>query len=221
MSRCKICNVDILDKTDKCPFCKCVLDKSAMEQTPMYPDVRGVTRKYRFLENLFLFLSLLAAVITVGINYAVRSEIMWSLIVVLVLFYANVVLRLAIIGKSGYMFKIVSLIITGIAVMFGIDNVIGYRAWSMNYVMPSGILLMDFGILLLMVINHRNWQSYLMAQILTILLSLIPIILFAVGIITFPILAFIAFGVSLFIFLGTVILGDRRARTELQRRFHI
>lgn len=187
----------------------------------MYPDVRGVTRKYRFLENLFLFLSLLAAVITVGINYAVRSEIMWSLIVVLILFYANVVLRLAIIGKSGYMFKIVSLIITGIAVMFGIDNVIGYRAWSMNYVMPAGILLMDFGILLLMVINHRNWQSYLMAQILTILLSLIPIILFAVGIITFPVLAFIAFGVSLFIFLGTVILGDRRARTELQRRFHI
>lgn len=192
-----------------------------MEQIPMYPDVRGVTRKYRFLENLFLFLSLLAAVVTVGINYAVRSQIMWSLIVVLVLFYANVILRLAVIGKSGYMFKIVCLIITGIAVMFGIDNVIGYRAWSINYVMPSGILLMDFGILLLMIINHRNWQSYIMAQILTVLLSLIPIILFAAGIITFPILAFIAFGVSLFIFLGTVILGDRRARTELQRRFHI
>lgn len=221
MSKCKVCKVDILDHTDKCPFCKCVLDKSALEQTAMYPDLKDVTRKYRFLENLVLFLSLLVAVVTVGINYALQSEIMWSFIVVLALFYANVVLRLAIVGKSGYLFKTICLTITGVAVLFGIDYLTGYRAWSMNFVMPAGILFMDAGILILMMVNHRNWQSYLMVQILTILLSLIPIIFYMVDIVTSPVLAFIALGVSVFLFLGTVILGDRRAKTELQRRFHI
>lgn len=187
----------------------------------MYPDLKDVTRKYRFLENLVLFLSLLVAVVTVGINYALQSEIMWSFIVVLALFYANVVLRLAIVGKSGYLFKTICLTITGVAVLFGIDYLTGYRAWSMNFVMPAGILFMDAGILILMMVNHRNWQSYLMVQILTILLSLIPIIFYMVDIVTSPVLAFIALGVSVFLFLGTVILGDRRAKTELQRRFHI
>jgi hypothetical protein len=60
-----------------------------------------------------------------------------------------------------------------------------------------------------------------MLQILTILMSLIPVILLAVGIVTFPYLALIAFGVSVFLFLGTLIMGDQRAKTELKRRFHI
>ena len=43
----------------------------------------------------------------------------------------------------------------------------------------------------------------------------------AVGIVTAPILAVLAFAFSAALFLGTLIIGDRRARTELRRRFHV
>lgn len=187
----------------------------------MYPDVRGVVRKYKFLENLVLFLSILTATVLIGINYALGFEFPWSLVATLILVYGNVVLRLAVIGKSGYMFKIVSLVITAILILVGIDYLVGYRGWAVNYVMPAGILVIDFGILLLMIINHRNWQSYMCAQIGTIILSLVPLILWNAHIVTHPIVAFIALGVSVFIFLGTLILGDERAKTELKRRFYI
>jgi hypothetical protein len=145
----------------------------------------------------------------------------WSAIVGLILIYGNVVLRLAIIGKSGYMFKTISLVIIAIAILVEIDYLTGYRRWSLNYVMPAGILFMDVGILVLMIVNKRNWQSYMMTQLGTILLSLVPVILLAVGEVTFSYLTVIACAVSVFIFLGTLIIGDDRAKTELKRRFHI
>ena len=139
----------------------------------------------------------------------------------LVFIYANIVFRLAIVGKSGYMFKTISLIILAVAMMLGIDYVTGYRGWSLDFVVPSAILVVDLVIFLLILINRRNWQSYMMTEILTILLSLIPVILRLMGMIHFKYLVWIAFGTSLFLFLGTLILGDQRARTELKRRFHV
>jgi hypothetical protein len=187
----------------------------------MYPDARITVRRFRFFENLVLFLSIVAESTMLVIDYMTDARIGWSLIAALILFYGNVVLRLAIVGKSGYQFKIVSLVVVAIAVMVGIDYLAGYRGWSINYVFPAAVLLMDLGIGILMIVNRRNWQSYMMTQILTILMSLIPVILLAVGIVTFPYVALIAFGVSVFLFLGTLIMGDRRAKTELKRRFHI
>lgn len=60
-----------------------------------------------------------------------------------------------------------------------------------------------------------------MWQIFMLLCSIVPLILRAVGVITVPFLSLLAFAFSLFLFLGTVIIGDRRARVELKRRFHV
>ena len=80
---------------------------------------------------------------------------------------------------------------------------------------------MDIGIIVLMVINRRNWQSYIMWQMLMILISVMLIIFYWLDIITFPYVTGIAIMVSVFLFLGTVIIGGRRAKVELKRRFHI
>jgi hypothetical protein len=72
-----------------------------------------------------------------------------------------------------------------------------------------------------MLVNRRNWQSYLMVQMVALIASAVAVILIFTEVITFPYLAAVASALSLFIFLGTVIIGDRKAREELKRRFHI
>ena len=135
--------------------------------------------------------------------------------------YGYLVLRYAILGKSGYKGKIIVLTLIAILMVVAIDFVVGYRGWSVNYALPSAILLVDAGILILMCINRRNWQSYMMWQIFMILCSIVPVILIFTGIVTAQLFALIAFAFSLFLFLGTLIIGDRRARVELKRRFHV
>ena len=67
-----------------------------------------------------------------------------------------------------------------------------------------------------------DWRiEYDASELLTILLSIVPVVLLQMRIIHFPYLAWGSLGVSVFLFLGTLILGDQRARTELKRRFHI
>lgn len=210
----------ILDDTERCPLCMHVLEAGNEPGVDAYPNAIAVNRRYLFLENLFLFLSIVSICILFGINYMTNSKVLWSLVAGLIIIYANAVLRMAILGKTGYMFKTLSLVILAVLMFLGIDYLTGYRGWSLDYILPSGVLAIDLALLILMLVNRRNWQSYMMAQIFSILLSLIPVGLRLGGIIKFPYLVWISFAVSVFLFLGTLIIGDRRARTELKRRFH-
>ena len=220
MSRCKQCNVEILDETERCPLCHSVLEKT-VEVENMYPNVRTMTRRLALLSRIYLFVAILVEALLIYLNVLSDSEMFWSAIPGLAMLYGYLVLRYAILGKSGYKGKIIVMTLIAILMVVAIDFVVGYRGWSVNYALPSAILLVDAGILILMCINRRNWQSYMMWQIFMILCSVVPLVLYAVGIVTAPILALLAFAFSAALFLGTLIIGDRRARTELRRRFHV
>ena len=220
MSRCKQCNVEILDETERCPLCHSVLEKT-VEVENMYPNVRTMTRRLALLSRIYLFVAILVEALLIYLNVLSDSEMFWSAIPGLAMLYGYLVLRYAILGKSGYKGKIIVLTLIAILMVVAIDFVVGYRGWSVNYALPSAILLVDAGILILMCINRRNWQSYMMWQIFMILCSVVPLVLYAVGIVTAPLLALLAFAFSTALFLGTLIIGDRRAGTELRRRFHV
>ncbi|MDD6057437.1 MAG: DUF6320 domain-containing protein [Clostridiales bacterium] len=220
MSKCLQCNIEILDETERCPLCKSVLEQTA-EMENMYPDVKMMTRKMVHIRNIYLFCAILLEGFLVYINVILDSKTLWSVIPGLGLLYLYMVISYAILGKSGYMSKILVLTMLALAMTIAVDFVIGYRGWSVDYAIPAAILLVNIGILILVIINRRNWQSYIMTQILMILCSLIPIILWLNDMITHPLLCQIAFVDSLAQFLGMVIIGDRRARLELKRRFHI
>ena len=220
MSRCKQCNVEILDETERCPLCHSVLEKT-VEVENMYPNVRTMTRRLALLSRIYLFVAILVEALLIDLNVLSDSGLFWSAIPGLAMLYGYLVLRYAILGKSGYKGKIIVLTLIAILMVVAIDFVVGYRGWSVNYALPSAILLVDAGILILMCINRRNWQSYMMWQIFMILCSVVPLVLYAVGIVTAPLLAVLAFAFSAALFLGTLIIGDRRARTELRRRFHV
>ena len=186
-----------------------------------YPDVKGVSRKYRLLENIILFLSIVGQIVLTTVDYMTDQGINWSFIVLLVVIYANVTLRLAIVGRNGYIFKIVSTFVFTVLFLEGIDLLTGASGWALTFVFPSAILAMVLATIILMIVNIRNWQSYMMMQLFLVLMSVIAMILVAVKVIWFPYLSMGAMGASLFLFLGTLIIGDKRARTELKRRFHI
>ena len=220
MSRCNKCNIEVLDETERCPLCNCVLEQT-VEVENMYPNVRLKARKMMLFGRIYLFLAILTEALLLYINYVTAPKMWWSVITGMIFLYGYLLIRFAILGKTGYRIKIVILMMIMILMMVAIDFVVGYHGWSLNYVLPSGILAVDVGILLLMLINRRNWQSYMMLQIFMMVCSVVPVIFAAVGIVTAPLLSQIALAFSVFLFLGTVIIGDRRARTELRRRFHV
>lgn len=220
MSRCIQCNIEVLDEAQHCPLCQSALEHT-IEVENMYPDIRMRTRKLVMISRIYLFLVIVAEIVLVNVSFFFD----WSSIVYLIngmaFFYGYMVIRYAILGKSGYIAKTVVLTALALAMLVAADFVVGYNGWSVNYVLPSGILLIDAGVILMMVINRKNWQSYMMLEIFMVLCGGVMLLLYLFDIVTSPLMSAVAFNVSVILFLGTIIIGGRRARVELKRRFHI
>ena len=220
MAKCNTCGIEILDETESCPLCKSILVETD-ELENMYPNARVRMRKLLFLSRVYLFCAILLEALLVSIDMSVPSPFQWSIISGLGLASVYITLRYAILGTSGHQSKIVLMTVLAVLLAVGIDWVIGFSGWSLHYVLPSGILLVDVGILLGMILNRRNWQSYIMCQILMIICSILPAVLIITDYMPGYQMAFLPLFVSVLLFLGTMIIGGRRAWVELKRRFHI
>lgn len=220
MSRCNQCNIEVLDETERCPLCHSVLEKT-VDVENMYPDIRMKSRKMVLFSRIYLFIAVTIEIILINICIFLDAKIVISIISGCILFYGYMVIRYAIIGQSGYREKILVLTTLAILIFIAIDYFSGYRGWSVNYIFPSGILLIDVGVVILIGVNRKNWQSYIMMELFMVICSIGGLILKLTGIITDPVLIIIATNVSAILFLGTVIIGGRRAKVELKRRFHI
>lgn len=220
MSKCRNCNVEILDESEFCPLCHSVLEQTE-ELENMYPDARLKTQKMKFATRLYLFCAIVVEFLLVVIDFNGENQVHWSILAGLGLLYVYTVLRYAVLGKSGYRAKTIVLVLLAVLLAVAVDFITGYRGWSVDYVASGGILAVDAIIIVLMIWNRRNWQSYVMWQIAMILFSMIPAVLYWLDLEHNVIMAFIPLVVSVFLFLGTLMIGGRRATQELYRRFHI
>jgi len=221
MAECKKCGVHITDDTDRCPFCRCVLEDDGIKGENVYPDTEEKVKFWRILRKIILFLSLCAIGGMLIALYMGADIFNWTVVVTLILLYVNVSIYMSITGKIGYMFKTLFLTLLALLILIGIDYFTGYNRWSFDYTLPSGIIFLNVVCVLLMIINRRNWQSYISFQLFNIFWSVVIAVLLRLGIIRQPVLVIIAVSASVFVFAGTLIFGGRRASDELKRRFFI
>ena len=160
MAKCKKCRLEVLDETEVCPLCRSILEPTEPVEN-MYPNVRVKMRKLTMISNIYLFLAVCVEAVLICINVVSNAHIWWSIVTGLVFFYFYLVLRYTILGKSGYRSKIFVFTLITVLSAIVIDMVIGYRGWSVDYVLPAGIMLVDAIILGCMFFNRRSWQSYM------------------------------------------------------------
>ncbi len=223
MNKCLHCGVRIMDQTDVCPLCQCVVeqgdDDTARER---YPDIRLKGRRLELVSRIALFLAIVLGALAVTLNYMLDSEMWWSVIVIGALAYLMLFLFYIIANEhAGYRSKVIIGVVCGAADLVVIDYVLGFGHWSLDYVIPLVLLVMDIMIIVAMFINIRNWQSYLLFQIVMILCSGVCVVLSLFDVIRHPVMSYVALGLSSIMFLATFIIGGRRARIELKRRFHV
>ena len=220
MSKCKQCNIEILEPTERCPLCNAVLEKTD-DLEPMYPDIHQKARKFTMTLRIYSFAAITIELILLTLAHFDMINYLTAVIPALFLFYIYMVLRFAVIGKSGHRAKVLVLTMLAVAILVALDYIIGFVGWSLTYALPCAVIAIDVGIVVMIFINKRNWQSYIMPEIFMLLVCLAGIILLALGVITNSIALVIALDCSILLFIGTVIIGGRRARMELKRRFHI
>ena len=222
MRICKKCQVEVLDDTYVCPLCSNVLEEQGEPQESTgYPDVKAVSRKLNFIVRLYSFLAIIIESGLIAINYLYYQGIWWSAISGVSILYFYITLKYSLQRNNGYKTVILVQVIGAVLLVIAVDNIVGYQGWSVNYVLPGAVLLLEATIGILMVVNVSNWPSYILMQIFMVLVSGGCMLLWKFGWITSPIMTFLAAAIALSMLLGTLIFGDRNATAELKRRFHV
>ena len=220
MAKCNNCNIEILDASQYCPLCRTVLEiDDSLEN--MYPNEQPLLRKYQLLSRIYLLSITIIEMVLILLNFALGTEIWWCAITALGLLYSYLVLRYAIIGKSGHRSKAFVLILLGVLSAIAVDFVLGYRGWAVDYMLPAGILIMDVVLVVFILVNRRCWHSYIIWLFTMQICSIIPIVLFINHLEKYCFLAFMPAIVTATILLGIFIIGGRRSVDEVRRRFHI
>ena len=187
----------------------------------MYPRIQYDPKKWKEVVNSFYIILFAVAAILGIVNYATYSGSMWSVIAIGCIVYVALTLRYSIMRHANLASKIVLQTIAAEVLLVMIDHSTGYAGWSVNYGIPSTLLFADLAVVFLIIVNRLNWQSYFMYQIAITIFSFIPVILWAAGLVTRPLMALITVVVTVAILFVTIKWGDRSVKTELKRRFHL
>lgn len=224
MSKCWNCGLQLKDPVNVCPLCKCIVEPMPGEELqktyPFLHAEKGI-KKMQMALNIYIFAAIVAELILLGINYAVKGNPGWVIMIGAFLVYGFVTLKVSIQMHTGYRLKMIMQTLLGVAVLVLIDTQTGFYGWSLNYVLPAAFVLMDLAVVILMIVNNRNWQSYIPLQLLIIALCVIPIVLYHMDIVSSLAAGIFAMVCAILTFVGTVIVGGKRARAELYRRFHV
>lgn len=186
----------------------------------MYPAISYDVNQWRKMTNLFYAVLFAVAACLGVVNYATYSGSMWSVIAIASMIYVGMTMRYSIMRHANLGYKMMIQILGAQALLVIIDVMTGYKGWSVDYAIPTTILFADIAIVFLIIVNRLNWQSYFMYQIAITVFSFIPMVLWAVGVIGRPLMAIITVIISVLVLTVTVLLGDRRVKNELIRRFH-
>ncbi|MBP5164816.1 MAG: zinc ribbon domain-containing protein [Lachnospiraceae bacterium] len=228
MSKCVHCGVYILEDAEYCPLCRGGLEAPdeedrlrLSERVNLFPDINAEMRRFSLLKRILLFIAIVGSGIAMYLDLLYGDDLNFGIITTLGLFYLLAVVCIVTNLNIGVIGKVVPVALLGLLYTILIDIVLGFMKWSLAFVFPGAIVLLDIVIIALMIVNNADFQSYMVFEIIMILLSLIPIILVLAGVVTVQIPGIIAFIFSVILFLGTLIIGGKTARSEMRRRFHL
>ena len=222
MSKCIKCNVNFSDDSKVCPLCKQILEPIPGEQpSTIYPNITLKHKKTNIALNILGFIFIVAEIAFVAINLTTNRSILWCLVTGAALLYAYLTIGMAFEKSIDLRMRFLFQAISGVVFLLLIDYLFGFHGWSLSIVLPIAILFMDTVVFILMLVNRNSFQSFIWLEILLLALSFLPFISYFLKVDNYIVLRTISLSVSAFLYIGTILIGGKRAIAEMQRRFHL
>ncbi len=220
MKYCSQCRVSIENDIENCPLCSSKLELSDDQFENEYPAVLEISNRRRIILKIILFISVIAAGVSIALNHMNDSSVLWSLGVVAGLAYAWISLISALKSSKNIGLNLIIQILALSLLSAAIDYLSGWRGWSVNYVTPFLMTIGTVIITVITIIRPMQLRNYIVYLIDIAVLGLISLILIWTGTATVK-WALIACSLySIITLIGMFLFADRRARHEVKKRFH-
>ncbi|HHU56276.1 MAG TPA: hypothetical protein GXZ48_06290 [Acholeplasmataceae bacterium] len=222
MKNCIKCGVKLNTTRKTCPLCGQLLEGQDNEnQISLYPKYVNEQKHINLLQRILLYISILAILISVLINFLTYRGVLWSIYVVLGVLYGWILLRLTIMSRTNIAGRLLIQLIATSLVTYGVERVSQSENWALEYVVPFLCIITMIAILIILLIKKMKLTDYIYYLILAVLISWVPMILYWTKVVTVLWPSIAAAGVGVAIILGMIIFADTATKDELKKRFHI
>ncbi len=221
MKYCNICKVIIENGLSTCPLCKRKTIKHHGLAENDFPAQTLINEDINInIIKVLIFIFIALAGTNIVLNLTFSFEIIWAPYFIIALFYAYLLLRMA----MKYYKNIGNVVIINVIMLsimgFILDMYLGFSNWSINYLIPFVILAGIIALTIFIMVKPTNLIEYFIYMLLIAFFGIILLVLMWCGVVTIKLPSIITVFISLLSIIGMFIFGDNRAKNEFIKRFH-
>lgn len=186
----------------------------------IYPQKLN-SKKGNLIMRFGVLLSILVALILIWINRYFKPRVPWAAIANGGIIYVWIVVYYSIkrnINIAGHVL-LQTLALSTLTVF--IDHQLGFKAWSLDIIIPVLIIIANITMFVLTIVSHKNFIKYAMYQLVISLFSLLPIILYIENITHNKVMCIIASTISAVNLALSLILCTKDVKETIIRKFHM
>ncbi len=220
MRFCRNCGVKLANDIKYCPLCDMKTDVTDDKFDKEYPYIKS-----RFTRTLLLRLITFMAVVFIGASlltdHLVPTGSPWAVIVIAAIVYLWISAMNVLRNTPNPASIILCQLFCVSGLLFIIDYICGWYRWSVNYVIPFLIVGAAAATTLMIMIRPMKFRAYTIYQLVIAVISVLAVCLWIFGYseIEWPVV--VSAFVSLVCFAATLVFSHRRAKNELEKRFHV
>jgi len=186
----------------------------------LYPKILNI-KKSNLAIKIILIISIAVALICLIIDFAIGLKFHWSFLVIAGIIYTWVTTMYSIKKNVNIASHVMLQMICVPILLIVIDNIIGYKGWSINWAIPIGFAVANITMFVLTIVTHKRYFKYAIYQIIIFIISFIPIILYTFKLSTRLLPVIITSSVTIVTSIVIISLCGKDLKEETKRIFHI
>lgn len=221
MKYCRHCKVYIREEHDRCTLCENILEEGLDGRSEeVYPEIPPYY-KSNLAFKIMIFISIVALVVSFGINMIFPSSINWPVLFMLAVISIWVGLILIVQKRYHIPKKILwqVIIISMLAVFW--DYYTGWRGWSLDYVIPTACVSAMIVMYVTAKIMNLSTRDYITYAFLDGIFGIIPGLFLFLKLLNVVYPSIISIGFSLISLSAIFIFQGKEIRAEFNKRMHI
>lgn len=191
------------------------------QEDTMLPEREKNRRSPMTFYKIFSFICLAIVVISTVVDFSLTPDIHWTLWVAGSVASMWLALTIGFFKRHNLLKNAMwqLLVITIACIVW--DVATGWRAWSVNFVLPGVCILIDASMLIISRLQSHSAREYMIYDVMAAVYGMVlPLILMLVGVVTITFPSVICVGASFLFLMALIIFKWREFKEEMHKKFH-
>ena len=218
MMYCRKCKVQIHGIKKCCPLCR--REVNGEPDIDVFPDVKQEKFSRHFAIKLLSFIAIVIIALAFTINLIFFHEVWWAIIVAAATGCLWISATTAIIQRK-HIFMAITwqlIFISGALVLW--DLCIGWKRWSLDYVIPCACIISMLSMVILSKIMKLPPEEHLFYLVLDAIYGIVPVIFIFTGSLNTIYPSAICVCSSIISIAAIIIFEGKKIKEQLSKRFH-